>query len=81
MVFDHAREVEGLLDLLADERLDLEADDPRRLILVAVSGDGPQMTSSDIPCVRDVPASPATGLQLGRGPAVWAGCASGEARL
>jgi len=47
VVFEHALEVEGLLDLLTDERLDLDADDPRRPILLAVSDNGPQMTSSD----------------------------------
>jgi len=46
VVFEHALEVEGLLDLLTDERLDLDVDDPRRLLL-AVSDNGPQMTSAD----------------------------------
>ncbi len=47
VVFEHALEVEGLLDLLTDDRLELDADDPRRPILLAVSDNGPQMTSGD----------------------------------
>ena len=47
VVFEHALEVEGLVDLLTDERLDLNLDDPRRPILLAVSDNGPQMTSAD----------------------------------
>ncbi len=47
VAFEHALEVEGLLDLLTDERLDLDVDDPRRPILLAVSDNGPQMTSTD----------------------------------
>lgn len=47
VVFEHALEVEGLLDLLTDERLDLDVDDPRRPVLLAVSDNGPQMTSTD----------------------------------
>ena len=35
----------GLLDLLTDERLDLDPDDPRRPILLAVSDNGPPMTA------------------------------------
>ena len=45
VVFDHALESEGLLDLLTDDRLDLPADDPHRPILLAVSDNGPQMTA------------------------------------
>jgi hypothetical protein len=36
VIFEHALQIEGLLELLTDERLDLEADDPRRPILLAV---------------------------------------------
>lgn len=43
VIFEHALEVEGLLELLTDERLDLDADDPRRPILLAVSDNGPPM--------------------------------------
>ena len=46
-MFEHALGVEGLLDLLTDERLDLDVDDPRRPVLLAVSDNGPQMTSTD----------------------------------
>lgn len=47
VVFEHALEAEGLFALLTDERLDLDPDDPRRPILLAVSDNGPQMTSHD----------------------------------
>jgi len=47
VIFERALEVEGLLELLTDERLDLAADDPARPILLAVSDNGPQMTSQD----------------------------------
>ncbi|MGH9275032.1 MAG: transposase [Acidimicrobiales bacterium] len=47
VVFEHAIEAEGLVELLTDERLDLDLDDPRRPILLAVSDNGPQMTSAD----------------------------------
>ena len=47
VVFEHALEIEDLLDLLTDERLDLDADDPRRPILLAVSDNGPPMTAHD----------------------------------
>jgi transposase InsO family protein len=43
VIFEHAIEVEGLLELLTDERLDLDTDDPRRPILLAVSDNGPPM--------------------------------------
>ena len=43
--FEHALQIEGLLELLTDERLDLEADDPRRPILLAVSDNGSPMTA------------------------------------
>ncbi|WP_373146119.1 transposase [Mycobacterium marinum] len=43
VIFEHALEVEGLLELLTDERLDLDSDDPRRPILLAVSDNGPPM--------------------------------------
>jgi len=36
-----------LLELLTDERLDLDPDDPRRPILLAVSDNGPPMTARD----------------------------------
>ena len=47
VVFEHALEAEGLLDLLTDERLDLDLEDPRRPILLAVSDNGPQMRAHD----------------------------------
>jgi transposase InsO family protein len=47
VLFEQALEAEGLLDLLTDARLDLDADDPRRPILLAVSDNGPQMTAHD----------------------------------
>ena len=49
VVFEHALEVEGLLDLLTDERLDLDAEDPRRPILLAVSDNGPTWNRSRTP--------------------------------
>lgn len=45
VLFEHALEAEGLLDLLTPERLELAPDDPARPILLAVSDNGPQMTS------------------------------------
>ena len=45
VVFDAALVAEGLDELLTDERLDLDADDPDRPILLAVSDNGPAMTS------------------------------------
>ena len=47
VIFEHALQIEGLLELLTDERLDLEPDDPRRPILLAVSDNGPPMTARD----------------------------------
>lgn len=47
VVFDTALAAEDLIELLTDERLDLDVDDPARPILLAVSDNGPQMTSSD----------------------------------
>ena len=47
VTFDQALLVEGLDKLLTDERLDLDADDPDRPILLAVSDNGPAMTSHD----------------------------------
>lgn len=47
VVFDSALQTEGLIDLLTDERLDLDTDDPARPILLAVSDNGPQMRSGD----------------------------------
>jgi putative transposase len=47
VIFERALETEGLLELLTDERLDLPVDDPARPILLAVSDNGPQMTSTD----------------------------------
>ncbi len=47
MIFEHALQVEGLLALLTDARLDLDAEDPRRPILLAVSDNGPPMTARD----------------------------------
>lgn len=45
VLFEHALTVEGLIELVTPERLDLAADDPARPILLAVSDNGPQMTS------------------------------------
>jgi transposase InsO family protein len=47
VVFEHAIEAEGLLELLTDERLDLAVDDPARPILLAVSDNGPPMAARD----------------------------------
>lgn len=45
VIFEHALAVEGLLELLTDARLDLDTEDPRRPILLAVSDNGPPMTA------------------------------------
>ncbi|MGH9260167.1 MAG: DDE-type integrase/transposase/recombinase, partial [Acidimicrobiales bacterium] len=45
VVFSEALELEGLIDELTPERLDLHLDDPRRPILLAVSDNGPEMKS------------------------------------
>jgi putative transposase len=45
VVFDAALVTEGLDVLLTDARLDLDADDPARPILLAVSDNGPPMTA------------------------------------
>ena len=45
VLFEHALELEGLLELLTHERLDLDPDDPSRPILLAVSDNGPPMTA------------------------------------
>ncbi len=45
VLFEHALEVEGLIDLLTPERLELAPDDPARPILLAVSDNGSPMTS------------------------------------
>lgn len=47
VVFDQALVDQGLDELLTDDRLDLDADDPARPILLAVSDNGPAMTSHD----------------------------------
>jgi putative transposase len=47
VLFERALELEGLLELLTDERLELDPDDPRRPILLAVSDNGPPMTARD----------------------------------
>jgi putative transposase len=47
VLFEHALGLEGLLELLTDERLDLDPDDPRRPILLAVSDNGSPMTARD----------------------------------
>ncbi len=44
VIFEHALEAEGLVELLTDERLNLNLDDPRRPIPLAVSDNGPPMT-------------------------------------
>ena len=45
VVFDTALVAEGLCELITPERLDLDIDDPARPILLAVSDNGPAMTS------------------------------------
>lgn len=45
VLFSEALELEGLIDELTPERLDLDLDDPRRPILLAVSDNGPEMKS------------------------------------
>ena len=47
VVFDTALLDQGLDELLTDERLDLDVDNPDRPILLAVSDNGPAMTSHD----------------------------------
>lgn len=47
VIFESALEAEGLLDLLTDQRLDLDVDDPARPILLAVSDNGPPMAAAD----------------------------------
>jgi transposase InsO family protein len=47
VIFEHALEAEGLLELLTDERLDLAVDDPARPILLAVSDNGPPMAAAE----------------------------------
>ena len=47
VVFDAALISEGLDELLTDERLDLDPGDTTRPILLAVSDNGPAMTSAD----------------------------------
>ncbi|WP_423918497.1 DDE-type integrase/transposase/recombinase [Candidatus Poriferisodalis sp.] len=47
VVFDQALVAQGLDELPADDRLDLDVDDPDRPILLAVSDNGPAMTSHD----------------------------------
>src|SRR4051812_28865919 len=44
IAFRHAHVI---LNMLTDERLDLDPDDPRRPILLAVSDNGPQMRAHD----------------------------------
>ena len=46
VVFDAALCAEGLSELITPERLDLAVDDPARPILLAVSDNGPAMTSA-----------------------------------
>jgi putative transposase len=45
VIFERALVGQGLDELLTDDRLDLAVDDPARPILLAVSDNGPQMTS------------------------------------
>lgn len=47
VIFEAALDAEGLLELLTDERLDLDPNDPRRPILLAVSDNGSPMTAHD----------------------------------
>ena len=46
VLFEHALDIEDLIELVTPERLDLAADDPTRPILLAVSDNGPPMTSN-----------------------------------
>ena len=46
VIFENALTIEGLIELVTPERLDLAVDDPARPILLAVSDNGPQMTST-----------------------------------
>jgi putative transposase len=45
LLFERAMIAEGLADLVTPERLDLDVDDPDRPILLAISDNGPPMTS------------------------------------
>lgn len=45
VIFEQALSDEGLVELITPERLELELADPQRPILLAVSDNGPQMTS------------------------------------
>ncbi len=63
LLFAHALEDQGLMNLLTPERVDLALDDPRRPILVAWSDRGPQMTSGD---TREFMALMAIFQHLGR---------------
>ncbi len=47
VIFDQALLAQDLDELLTDDRLDLDIDDPDRPILLAVSDNGPAMTSHD----------------------------------
>jgi transposase InsO family protein len=47
VIFDRALVAQGLDELLTDDRLDLDVGDPERPILLAVSDNGPAMTSHD----------------------------------
>ena len=47
VIFEHALEIEGLPEMLTDERLDLAIDDPARLIRLTVSDNGPSMAAAD----------------------------------
>ena len=47
VIFDQALLAQGLDELLTEGRLDLDIDDPDRPILLAVSDNGPAMTSHD----------------------------------
>ena len=47
VIFERALTTEGLVELITPERLHLDVDDPARPILLAVSDNGPQMTSHD----------------------------------
>ena len=60
-IFEYALEREGLLGLLTDERIDLDPDDPRRPILLAVSDNVTPMTA-DAPALSWSSASTTTAL-------------------
>ena len=59
VIFDQALLAQDLDELLTDDRLDLDIDDPDRPILLAVSDNGPAMTSHDTRAYRSPQPNPA----------------------